>query len=189
MNFAVARTLTAAVMVLLAGCAAFTTGERVPAAQPFDILGRVLASSEGRAFSANFRWRHMTENEIWLMSPAGQTLAHIATDANGATLTTADQKEYRSFSVESLTRDALGWPLPLARLQYWVRGELVPGRAFDVMRRDGRDRLAYLEQDGWTIRYAYPETADYERQPRRLEMMQDSQRIRMVIDEWRTQSP
>src|SRR5688572_17167515 len=103
MSFGISRALTAGVMALLAGCAAFTAGERVPAAESFDILGRVLASSGGRAFSANFRWHHMAGNdEIWLMSPAGQTLAHIATDASGATLTTADQKEYRSFSVESL---------------------------------------------------------------------------------------
>lgn len=188
MNFRVTRLLAAGAAALLcAGCAMFTPGANVPAAEPFDILGRVLASSEGRAFSANFRWRHVAaDNEIWLMTPIGQTLAYIATDASGATLTTADQQEYRALSVEGLTRQALGWPLPLAQLQHWIRGGIVPGSATAVVNRDTRGRLSLLEQEGWSIRYVYSDTAAGNL-PRQLELTQGGQRIRMVIDEWRAQ--
>lgn len=188
MNFRVARVLAAgAVALLCTGCAMLASGPNVPAAEAFDILGRVLASSEGRAFSANFRWRHgALDNEIWLMSPVGQTLAYIAADANGATLTAADQQEYRALSVEGLTRQALGWPLPLAQLQHWIRGGSVPGSAAAVLTRDARGRLFLLEQEGWRIRYTYPETGDG-LLPRQLELTQGGQRIRMVVDEWRVQ--
>ncbi len=188
MNFRVARALVAGAAALLcAGCAMFTPGANVPVAEPFDILGRLVASSEGRAFFANFRWRHTAvDNEIWLMSPVGQTLAHIAADASGATLTTADQQEYRALSVEGLTRQALGWPLPLAQLQHWIRGDTVPDSAVAAVTRDARGRLLLLEQEGWSIRYAYPETADGSL-PRQLDLTQGGQRIRMVIDEWRVQ--
>ncbi len=186
MNFRVIRLLAAGAAVLLcAACAMLTPGANVPAAEPFDILGRVLASNDGRAFSANFRWRHTAvDNEIWLMSPIGQTLAYIAADANGATLTAADQREYRALSVEGLTRQALGWPLPLAQLQHWIRGATVPGSATAVVDRDARGRLLLLEQEGWSIRYVYPETGGGIL-PRQLELTQGGQRIRMVIDEWR----
>ncbi len=188
MNFRVTRLLAAGAAALLcAACAMFTPGANVPVAEPFDILGRVLASSEGRAFSANFRWRHATaDNEIWLMTPVGQTLAYIAADASGATLTAADQQEYRALSVEGLTRQALGWPLPLAQLQHWIRGGIVPGSAVAAVTRDARGRLSLLEQEDWRIRYTYPETGDGIL-PRQLELTQGGQRIRMVIDEWRTQ--
>ena len=188
MNFRVARMIAAGAAALLcAGCAMFTPGVRVPAAEPFDILGRMLASNDGRAFSANFRWRQAAaENEIWLMSPIGQTLAYIAADANGATLTAADQQEYRAVSVEGLTRQALGWPLPLAQLQHWIRGGTVPDSATPAVTRDSRGRLLLLEQEGWRIRYTYPETGDGIL-PRQLELTQAGQRIRMVIDEWRSQ--
>lgn len=188
MSFRVARVLAAGAVVLLcAGCAMLTPGANVPAAEAFDILGRVLASSEGRAFSANFRWRHAAaDNEIWLMSPVGQTLAHIAADSGAATLTTADQQEYRALSVEGLTRQALGWPLPLAQLQHWIRGGTVPDRAVAAVSRDARGRLSSLEQEGWSIRYIWPETGDG-LLPRQLELTQGGQRIRMVIDEWRAQ--
>jgi outer membrane lipoprotein LolB len=187
MNFRVTRLLAAGAAALFcAGCAMFTPGANVPAAESFDILGRVLASSEGRAFSANFRWRHgAADNEIWLMSPVGQTLAHIAADGGGAILTTSDQQEYRAMSVEGLTRQALGWPLPLARLQHWIRGGAVPGSAVAAFTRDARGRLSSLEQEDWRIRYVYPETGG--NLPRQLELTQGGQRIRMVIDEWRAQ--
>jgi len=187
MSFRVARLLAAGAATLLcAGCAMmFNPGASVPAAEPFDILGRMLASNDGRSFSANFRWRHgVADNEIWLMSPVGQTLAYITADAGGATLTAADQREYHAMSVEGLTLQALGWPLPLAQLQHWIRGATVPGSATQAVNRDTRGRLLLLEQEGWRIRYVYPETGDGIL-PRQLELTQGGQRIRMVIDEWR----
>ncbi len=175
--------IAALAALLLAGCAALS-GPAAPSV-PFDALGRLLVSGEGRAFSAAFRWRHeIPVNEIWLMSPAGTTLAQLRADDSGATLTTADQQEYRAFSAEGLTRRALGWPLPLARLQYWMRGAAAPDVAAEVVERDARGRLSLLEQDGWLVRYAYPE-AEPAVLPQRLDLEHGGQRIRMVIDAWR----
>ena len=93
---------------LLTACVAVAPGSK-PVAADFDILGRVLISGEGRAFSSGLRWRHdAAGDELWLMSPVGQTLAHIVADSAGAVLTTPDLLEYRDHSVESLTRRALG---------------------------------------------------------------------------------
>ncbi|MBX3650397.1 MAG: lipoprotein insertase outer membrane protein LolB [Burkholderiales bacterium] len=181
--------LAAAAALLFAGCAPLSGGTVAPSA-PFDLLGRVLAGADGRAFSAAFRWRHeMPLNEIWLMSPTGTTLAHISSDAAGATLTTADQQEYHAFSAEGLTRRALGWALPLAQLQYWVRGEMVPDVATDVLERDARGRLVRLEQAGWSLRFTYAEGPAQSVVPRRLDLEQAGQRIRMVIDDWRERDP
>jgi outer membrane lipoprotein LolB len=161
--------LAAAAVVLFTGCASLS-GSIAPSS-PFDLLGRVLAAADGRAFSAGFRWRHeMQSNEIWLMSPTGTTLAYISSDAAGATLVTADQQEYRAFSAEGLTRQALGWALPLAQLQYWVRGEPVPEVAADAVERDGGGRLVRLEQAGWRLRFAYSEVSAQPALPRRLDL-------------------
>ncbi|MBX3661465.1 MAG: lipoprotein insertase outer membrane protein LolB [Burkholderiales bacterium] len=174
--------LAALAALLLTGCAGLS-GPAAPSA-PFDALGRLLVSGEGRAFSASFRWRHeMPVNEISLMSPAGTTLAQLRMDDSGATLTAADQQEYRAFSAEGLTRRALGWPLPLAQLQYWMRGAAVPDAAAAAVERDPQGRLSRLEQDGWQVRYVYPETGAA--LPQRLDLEHRGQRIRMVIDAWR----
>ncbi len=182
-----ARTLAAAAAaLLLAACAATLPDKRLPAAATFDLLGRVLVSNEGRAFSSGFRWRHDADSdEIWLLSPVGQTLAHIAADAGGATLTTADQQTYQAASVEKLTGQALGWPLPLDRLQHWITADAVPGMAVAKVARDARSRVTVIEQADWRIRYVYPETGNDQERPRRLDMTRDGQQIRLVIDTWR----
>jgi outer membrane lipoprotein LolB len=174
-----------AAALALAGCAALAPPP--PAAQtPFDIVGRVAANSEGRAFSSNVRWQHAGERgELWLLTPLGQTIAHIASDADGATLTAADKQQYRAVSVEALTRQALGWELPLSRLTWWVRGEPVPGTPPTKMERDERQRLTALVQDGWQIAFTNYPPGEQGGLPRRLDLKSGAQDIRLLIDTWR----
>jgi outer membrane lipoprotein LolB len=146
----------------------------------------VAVNFDGRAFTSNLRWRHVAgREEVWLSTPLGQTLAHIQTDAAEATLTTADQQQYRAASVESLTRRALGWDLPLSRLTWWVRGEAVPGSAPAGTERDQRSRLTLLEQDGWRITYESYPPGEQGGLPRRLDLRSGAQEIRLLIDNWR----
>jgi outer membrane lipoprotein LolB len=181
------RALAAALgLLLIAACASVSPGAR-DAAAPFDIVGRVLVSGEGRAFSSNLRWRHGGgSDELWLMSPVGQTLAHIRADGNGATLTTADQQEYQAFSAEGLTRRALGWALPLDGLRHWVRAKPAPGGEIATLNRDAQGRVERIEQGGWVIRYDYGDARPSPPLPRRLDLASGGQRIRLVIDAWRS---
>lgn len=180
------RALAAVVsLLLMAACASVPPGGR-EGAVPFDIVGRVLVSGEGRAFSSNLRWRHGGDSdELWLMSPVGQTLAHIRADGGGATLTTADQQEYQAFSAEGLTRRALGWALPLDGLRHWVRALPAPGGEIATLNRDAKGRVERIEQGGWVIRYGYGDPPSSAVLPRRLDLERGSQRIRLVIDAWR----
>ncbi len=182
----VGRLPALAAVLAVAACAAFEPA--APPAPPFDLSGRVLVSYDGRAFSSGLRWRHTPpRDEISLLTPLGQTLAHIVNGADGATLTAADQRRYHAASVESLTRQALGWELPLARLRHWVRGEPVPGSAARVIERDAEARLTLLEQEGWRIVFAHYPALEHGGRPRRLDLDHGTQKIRLVIDEWRTE--
>lgn len=176
------RAFAAAVPALLLSACALVP-QRPPAAA-FDMVGRVLVSGEGRAFSSGLRWKHDAAlDELWLLSPVGQTLAHIAADDGGAVLTTPDQQEYRAFSVESLTRRALGWSLPLAELRFWIMATPAPGEPAAGLTRDPAGRISTIDQNGWRISYVYPEAPAT--LPRRLDLTRGEQQIRLVIDSWR----
>ena len=171
--------------LLVAACSTAPIESGIPAA-PFDLSGRVLVSYDGRAFSSSLRWQHAPgRDEIWLLSPLGQTLAHIAADGDGAILTAADQRQYRAAGIERITRDALGWELPVAGLKYWVRGDVAPGTAPGAVVRDDDQRIVQLEQDGWRVALTYFPRLEYEGLPRRLELAGGSHQIRLVIDTWR----
>ena len=176
--------LTAAIGV---GACALIEPQRPAASDaPFDLIGRVAVNFEGRSFSSSVRWEHAAgREEVWLMTPLGQTIAHIVSDDGGATLTATDQKQYRAASVESLTRQALGWELPLTRLTWWVRGEPVPGNPLAGAERNERGRLTFLDQDGWRVALVYYPPGEYGGHPRRLDLKSAAQEIRFVIDAWR----
>ena len=194
MSNAPARTFVAAASALaLAGCAALAPSDK-PAqrAAAFDLVGRVAVTFDGRNFSSGLRWQHAVErDEVWLMTPTGQALAHIQADDEGATLTGADRQTYRAADVEALTRRGLGWELPVTRLAWWVRGELVPGSEAGEAVRDQQGRLARFTQDGWSITLAHPGVEDRAGRPQRVELVRGGHQIRLVIDSWRDdgQSP
>lgn len=177
------------VAALFAACAAVPLAPRDP--QPFDLVGRVLVTYSGGAVTANLRWEHALEqDQIWLMTPTGQTLAYIVDSPQGATLTRADRQQYRAGSVEALTQQALGWPLPLSLLQYWVRGQLAPGSAAAAVERGPDNTLLTLTQNDWQVGFTYHPEGDMRGRVRILDLDDGANKIRLVIDNWRiAQSP
>jgi outer membrane lipoprotein LolB len=174
---------TLAIAALLTACAAVPLAPRSP--QPFDILGRFAVTYGDSNVSASLRWQHAAaQDQIWLMTPTGQTLAYIVDGPEGATLTRADQQQYRAGSVEALTQQALGWPLPLALLQYWVKGEPAPSSQPDSVAR-GAAGVTSLTQNGWQVAFTYYGEGEAAGRVRRLELFDGSNRIRLVIDTWR----
>jgi outer membrane lipoprotein LolB len=177
------------VLSLLGACASLAPQEVVPRAAPFDVLGRALVGYDGKSLSASVRWQHGVDyDELWLMTPTGQTLAHLREDGSGATITGTDQTKYHGTRVESLTQQALGWEFPLARLQHWVRGAPSPNSVADIAERDGNGRITRMTQDGWRIGYEYTAAPEYDGLPRRVDVTRTAQNIRLVIDSWRRDS-
>ncbi len=130
---------------LLAGCATrapdpaggWTTGR---------LALRVEASPERgpQSLSAAFELRgDGREGELKLLSPLGTQLAAARWAPALAVLATADG-ERRFESLDALSREALGEPLPLAALPDWLAGRPWRG-APHAARDDG------FEQLGWAV--------------------------------------
>ncbi|MES2562100.1 MAG: outer membrane lipoprotein LolB, partial [Pseudomonadota bacterium] len=123
---------------------------------------------------------------IWLMTPTGQTLAHIVDSAQGATLTRADRQQHRAGSVEALTQQGLGWALPLTLLQYWVRGQGAPGETPSGIQRGSDNALIALTQNGWQVSFTYHSDGALAGKVRTLDLSNGANQIRLVIDTWRS---
>jgi outer membrane lipoprotein LolB len=174
----------------LAGCALLAPSPPpAPPAPAFDLIGRVAVTHDGRAFASGVRWQHTAErDELWLLTPAGQALAHIVGDVDGAIFTGSDRSEYRAADIASLIRRALGWQMPVTQLAWWVQGQLAPGAVVQAVERDAHGRLAVLAQDGWRIAYVYDSPDARDGRLRRLELAGESHEIRLVIDGWRREA-
>lgn len=176
-----------AVLSALAGCATTRPAQDLPASNEsiiaFSLDGRVAVKLEDRGYTASLRWRHSAARDsLTLFSPLGSVIGQIEADSGGATLTTADRKVYRSNDVQSLTRDVLGWDLPLAGLRYWVIGRTDPGTPVQAQTRDDHDRLKSLQQNDWRI--AYTEYFGDSAMPARLSLVYDKLNLRLIVKRW-----
>ena len=149
----------------------------------FSLEGRFSLRNDDRNYAGRLSWRHAGGgDQVLLSSPLGQGLAEIVSDANGARLTTSDGKVYAAVDAETLTRDVLGYPLPLAQLTDWVRGRL---RDADDSTVDAFGRPLSQTAALWRIEYGY-ENDDPAAPPNRIfaERVGGGLELRLRIDEW-----
>jgi outer membrane lipoprotein LolB len=175
------------VLAVLAGCASTRPTQVLPASNvsigAFSLNGRVAVKLDDRGYTATLRWRHSpARDSLRLFSPVGSVVGEIEADSDGATLTTGDKKIYRSNDVQSLTREILGWDLPLSGLRYWVTGRADPALPVQAQNRDHKDRLKSLTQDDWHI--AYLEYFGDSALPARLSIANDRFHLRLIVEHW-----
>jgi len=183
-----AWTATALLALLLGGCAS------VPSVPPtveapiwsasWTLQGRIGVLSDEQNLSGQFRWQHREDrDELLLTSPLGQGVARIVRNGEGVALEMPNRPTRRARDADTLTREALGYVLPVAGLTWWVQARPAPGQAFEAT-RDESGRLTQLKQDGWTIDYLqYAADA----RPRKLTIAREGLEIRLVADNWQNE--
>jgi len=180
------RASLAACALLLGACA--TIPVPAPTAEPvadatFDVSGRLSARRGAEGVAAHFAWEHVPGRDaIELATPMGTTLARLERDAGGASIKRADGAVERARDAATLAERALGFPLPVESLAWWIRAVPHPG-APHAIERDASGRVLVLRQDGWSVVYAYDDRAA---RPLRLyATYYPDLEVRIVIDAWR----
>lgn len=173
-------------LVLLLSCASgppVAPVETTTTIDEFELKGRVAVKFDGRGYSARLRWHHEAASDaMWLYSPVGSTLATVVAKGNHATLVTAKKETFSSDNVQQLTRDVLGWDLPLTGLRHWVLGRADPGVPVTLLERDDQMRIKKLEQSDWQIDYlAYSGDSAL---PSSMVLRYSHLRMRLIIDGW-----
>jgi outer membrane lipoprotein LolB len=105
-------------------------------------------------------------------------------------LTLPNGETYRSGEPESLVQAATGWQLPLENLTWWIRGLPSPGSDYRLL-FDEQGSLAIIRQDDWEIRYDRWQDflASYPALPARITALKQDKRVRLVVSDWREETP
>ena len=156
-------------------------GGQVPA--NWTLQGRIGIQTDEQNLSGQIHWQHRAEtDELLMTSPLGQGVARIVRNADGVTLEMPNRPTRRASDAETLTREALGYGLPVSGLVWWVQARPDPERTFQST-HDAVGRLAQLKQDGWVIDYVQY-AADMPARPRKLVVTRTGLEIRLVADSW-----
>lgn len=151
----------AAGLTLLAGCA--TQPQKAAqatarASNATEYQGRfavkyVDQNGQVRNAYGNFDWVEQADAvSLSLRNPLGSTLAIVVASPTSATLELPNQPPRTASNVEDLMQSALGFPMPVDGLRYWLQNRPAPqSRAKTTA--DASGRISQLVQDGWQIDY------------------------------------
>lgn len=180
-------------LLVLAGCAGLRTASLPDLELPsswesrrsalqawpgYDLRGRIAVARGDDGFSGALRWVQAGEKaRLELEGPLGVGGARY--DLDPATLDGA-----------ALER-ALGVPVPVASLRYWLLGVPDPALAAEESLETGAARLATLRQAGWSVVYARYAAVPGTRleMPQRIEVTRDGVRLRLLIEGWQGVRP
>lgn len=157
----------------------------------WSLRGRLAVRTDSQGGQASLAWqRDAGRQAIRLNGPLGRGVVRVTQDESGAHLTDASGNTTEAADAAELMLRFTGWELPLASLDWWVRGLPVP----DVTARrelDGEGRLARLNQQGWDVEFGhYAQTESSLILPDRLFLRRASGvngpalEVRLVIDRW-----
>lgn len=120
--------------------------------QNWTIKGKVGVRSPEENGSANLNWQQQaaTSYRINLSGPLGAGATVITGSPAGVSLKSGSEPPLQAPTAAQLTMQALGWPLPVDEMVYWVRGLAAPGPAAGEQ-RDAAGQLQSLQQSGWRL--------------------------------------
>jgi outer membrane lipoprotein LolB len=187
-------------VLLVAGCAPtrvrdtgadasgarFAALARVPA-WSFD--GRIAVSAGGRAGTGRIDWRQDGESYvITLRAPVAGESWQLSGDASLAQLDGLGPEPRLGPDADALLAREVGWPIPIAAVRDWVRGE-AHGRDAQV-RRDAAGRPVEILDLGWRIEYrAWQAAADgLPEMPTRIVARRGADDVRVSVTTWRVGS-
>ena len=186
----------------LGGCAASGAGALSPnqvAAYRDSIAfdGRIAVNYQKNgapeSITAPFTWRQSAQQiDVSLSSPTGQTMAKISITPSSATLIQTDGVPRTAANIDSLTRQTLGWALPVSGLREWLQGYAIgaDGKRFAASPTNNE----VITRDGWHLQFVSwqaPQAgqgANSHPQPRRIDATRsatattDELAIRIVLD-------
>lgn len=163
---------------------------RVAPLSEWQLRGRLAVRIDERGGQASISWSRRTgHDQIRLNGPFGSGAVRIVQDGHGARLQDAENRELAAGSAEELLWLYTGWRLPVAHLDWWLRGLPVP--ELEARRElDEAGRLRQLCQQEWEVRYQSYIRVDRFDLPQQLTLTRaadaaaPAMEARIVIDRW-----
>lgn len=183
--------------VLFIGCA--NQAAREPAKPPVQIDqsaqiasidawradGRVAIARGAEGYSARLRWLQQDDSfQLRLIAPLGRGTYQLAGNPAAVELLVPSGEAYRGRDAESLMRDHLGWSIPVAGAEYWLRGLPAPTSEPTYVHRDEQGFISDMEQDGWRISVLKRRKAANFDLPAKLFLHYRDLKVRIVVSKW-----
>lgn len=149
------------------------------------IAGKLGVKTNQDAGSVIFSWNQTLENyQLSFSGPLGAHSMSLNGTPTHAVLKNEQGKELSGSDAESLVATQTGWKLPVAYLQYWVKGVPAP-HSEHRSTFDKKHRLTSLVQAGWIIRYLDYTNINHIDLPSRMSLQTTGLDAKLLIYSWK----
>ena len=157
--------------------------EAMAAADRFVVKGKVGFRRGETGGNAALTWQQDGERyRLAASGPLGQGATRIT--GNSQRIRIEDGKGmHESDAPEVLLAEALGWPVSINSLSYWVRGLAAPGSTAEVQ-NDDAGRPARIRQQDWDIVLDRWRADDGRVLPHRVVATGGDSRVTLLIGRW-----
>lgn len=187
----------AALLSLAAGCATVVrpTGpaneaawrERLANLERLDdwrLAGRIGVITLRRGGSASLNWSEQgTAMTLSFSGPFGLGAVELSGTPEQMRIRDSKGHEWTTDTPETALERALGWPVPVASLRYWVVGRPAPDVPYRLQ-LGARGLVMSLEQQGWTVRYEAYSPVRGLLMPIRLAASRVGGHIKLIVSQW-----
>lgn len=200
------RRLAPVVVLLLAGCqtlprAVPAVGDGTPAAAAFDarrtemaaldvwtLRGRSALSAQGRGWSGSVHWHQSADHiDLRLIAPLGAGTLRLTGLPDYMRIQASDGTDFFTQDPAGDLESALGAPLPVGALRWWILGIPPPAVTVGTLEIDAAGRATAFTQDGWHVTYPRYTEHDGVVVPGVVVAERDGAKIRIVVDAWAAQ--
>jgi outer membrane lipoprotein LolB len=155
----------------------------------WQLQGKIGLRAESRAGSAFLSWRQQHSDYRLVLSGAlGLGKLVINGNPGGVSWVDSSGRERHFDDPQALIAEAWGWQVPVASLQYWVRG--IPDPSSETTNDQFENGLATrFRQAGWTILPGAYEEVDGIEMPTRVRLESSSAILTVSISRWDWAAP
>jgi len=150
----------------------------------WSVNGRVALSDGQRGGSLAFDWQvRGDEHEVSLRTMAGGRQWRLRFGPDQAFLEGSEVGELWGRDPDPLVEAAVGWPIPVAELAWWIRGLIPPDARHQVHYADDGS-LAFAVTEPWQIEFQRFSQVGPVLMPARIQADSDPYRVRIVLRNW-----
>lgn len=159
--------------------------EKLASLESYVVTGKTAYSKGIRGGNSTLRWEQAKQKYvIELSAPIGSGTVRITGQPNMVSLMQPNGALAVAKTPESLLQQTLGFEIPISGLQFWSKGIPSSNSKPTRMMFDKSGRMAYLEQEGWTIQYLSFHEVKGLTLPEQITLENGPIKLKLLFNQW-----
>ena len=159
---------------------------QLEALKHWKLIGKIGIRTSTNSFTAAInKWQQADSSFVIDLSSTffGLGATKLIGTPNFLTIVEAGEDPLSSYEPNLLINEALGFPLPISSLSWWIKGLPTPNGSHEIQFNSNGD-IASLEQNQWHLSFSKHKIVNGLSLPGKIKLERDDVRIILAVKQW-----